>query len=441
MSWFVRLEQADERHTILVVAVMVLLVESILAGQAANTPVGILRPAFGGQDFRPPDIVLVAAIIARVTSPVRRIHVPRSAVIWFAFIVFYFAQVIVGLLGENGKVEVLFQGKALLYLVGGAIVGAGVSVNRAAEQLRKLAPVLAGVVLLALALKTAGIVWKIDTPVQRINGLGRLSNDTVSIIVVLGAAAMLTEVVRQRPRPLVTGSALILLLAPFAGSQRASYLVLAALAVSFGFVAAGSTWSRRANITGTEAGLLIAGLIGLVAIGFTLTPAPGVLTSQVEKSFFAEAEGRSASARFDLYSEAIVKIKERPVFGHGVGVKVTRQAELSKREVSAAAHNILFDMTMRTGFVGLAIFLAAIVTLVLRGIRRWREAEDSMLGAVMLSATLAVLAVMTKAMVEPALDKFRLSLTLGLAAGMILSGEVDTHGEPLSEPASVESAT
>ena len=84
-TWFYMLEIEEERHTIFVVLAVVFLVEAIIAGGGANVPVGLLRPQFGGQDFRPPDVVIVAAVGAHLLAG-RIGRIGPLSFAWFPFV-------------------------------------------------------------------------------------------------------------------------------------------------------------------------------------------------------------------------------------------------------------------------------------------------------------------------------------------------------------------
>lgn len=420
LGWFYSLEEDDNRHMILIVLVCTLLAEALLAGPAAEVPVGILRPRVFGQDFRPPDAVILAALAARVLS-VRGTHVSRLAVGWMLFLLMYTTGVAVGLLEGIPYVEVLFQGKAVFYLIGGMTIASGADVMRVYQSTWRLGYVLAALVPIAVVLEAINFNISVSTPVQDLNRLGRLSNDTVTLITLVGVLVILTEATRPNRRLKVGIAALLLLLAPAAGHQRASYLVLLAILLAFGVLSFGKTWSRRATVTPVEMGLIGTGMLGLVVLGFLITSSPGVIIGPVQDAFGGEAEERSAAARISLVDQAIEKIGDSPVIGSGVGTKVIRKAELSNKEVEAAAHNVFLDVTMRIGFVGLFLFLGALWSTASHGGRIWRRARDNITASVAAAGTIIVFGVLTKGMVEPALDKFRLSLSMGIGIGLVMA--------------------
>ena len=420
LSWFYMLEQRDERHTIFLVLVFTLIVEAVLAGPAADVPVGILRPRIGGQDFRPPDLVIVAALGAHLLAGGGR-RISAQAAAWATFISVYVLGAAIGILNDLPMSDVLFQGKAAFYLLGGIVVASGADVRRVFDSVGKLGVALAILVPIGVPIRTARIRFTVDTPIQRLRGLGLMSNDTITILVLVGAAVIITEACRRTPRLAVLVAGGVLLLAPIAGKQRASYLVLGFVILALAVLQMGVTWRRRSSVTGVEVMLGCAALFGVVIAGFLATASPGVVVGQVENAFGGANEQRSAQARVLLYDEALSKISDNPVIGSGVGTTVLRQVGSTNQELPAAAHNIVLDIALRTGVVGLALLTVAIGVSMIRGVSIWRSNIDNAVAAVAISCVVVMLGVVTKGMVEPALDKFRLSLLLGLSVGGLLA--------------------
>lgn len=420
LIWFFSLEYRGERHKIFLVLFFTLLVEALLAGPAADVPPGILRPRLFGQDFRPPDLVIAAALATRLLA-VTHLRASRVALAWAGFIAVYVTGVIVGLLHGIPYGEVLFQGKGAFYIVGGMLIASGADVRRIGESVSNFAIVLAALVPIGVIIEAINLNISLNTPLQRLNRLGRLSNDSVTLITLIGMAVVLIEATRTERRPKAAIAGAVLLLAPAAGHQRASYLVLAVGLVLIFTLSLGSTWRRRSSLTGVETSLFGVALVGLVFAGVAATASPGVVIAPVQDAFSGEAEERSASARFTLIDQALDKIQDSPVIGSGVGTKVIRKAELSNKEVEAAAHNVVLDVAMRVGLFGLLLFLTAVIVTLTNALRVWRRARDNVVASVAIAGAFIMLGVVTKGMVEPALDKFRLSLSLGIGIGLVLA--------------------
>ena len=435
--WFASLEARNERHTILVVLGVVVLVEAVLAGPASEVPRGILRPEIAGQDFRPPDAIIAAALAARVMN-LKGDRVSTMALWWSGFLAMYVTAAAVGILNGFPVVEVLFQAKGAFYLIGGMTIASGADPKRLSESIGRLSVIAAAVIVIAFMVSALNLRIAFAIPGQRFNRLGNLSNDSITLMILIGVLALVIEATRGKPRPLYTGSALILLLSPAAGQQRASYLVLAACLAMLAILFFSPTWKDRSRVTLLEVSLVFAGLIAVAGVNFVVNDGAEIV-APIEDAFSGAAEQRSAESRFSLASQAIDKIQERPILGWGAGIKVIRQAQLSNREVAAAAHNVILDLAMRVGLVGLGLFLAAVFTTVTAGARVWRSARSDLVAAAAAAGTICMLAVISKGMVEPALDKFRLSLSMGMSVGLVMAAlHQHLHGNDAASGAVAE---
>ncbi len=87
-----------------------------------------------------------------------------------AFIALYVLGVAIGTLNDLPMVDVLYQGKAAFYLVGGMVVASGADVRRLFDAIGKVGVGLAVLVPIGMAVRTAGLQFTIDTPVQRFAG-------------------------------------------------------------------------------------------------------------------------------------------------------------------------------------------------------------------------------------------------------------------------------
>ena len=421
--WFTNLEKLGRRHTIFLILIGVLLVEAILAGPAAQTPVGILRPRVGGQDFRPPDLVIIAALGARVVASPGLTRFRPELLLWMSFLTWYGFGVVVGLSNNFPAQDVLFQGKAVFYMVGGTIIASGADLRRTANGVRRLALPMAVLVAIATFFQIADISFTVSTPVQRLNRLGQLGNDSITLVIVLGAAVLLGEAVRRDRNLLATASGIVMLFAPLAGRQRASYAVLVAVVAGAMIIVLLTSFRRRLAASGTEAALVGAGIVAIAGLALVLTAgsSSGFVGAQVTDAFTGQRNENSAAARFDLADQAINLIQERPIAGWGLGVKVVRVAADSGRTTGAAAHNLSLDLTMRSGVIGASLFILSLAAILRLAAIRWRHDPLPGAAAIRVAGTLAILGFLAKGAVEPAMEKFRLSLMLGIGVGLILA--------------------
>lgn len=414
ISWFRILDSSGRSHRIFVVLVGAYVVEAVVTSEASSVPFGLLRPRILGQDFRPVDLVIFAAIAARTLSS-RPIRVGRLELAWAPFVLLYFVGVIAGLWVQLPFVQVLFQGKLLLYLFGGAMVASQADPDRVAASIGRLATWLAPLVPIGLIVETTGARIAISTPVQRLPTLGRFSNDTITIFVVIGAAALVAELVRDRQRVGVIVAGVVLMAAPLSGDQRASYLTLVACIGALFFVLLGPTQRRRSPIGPTHVFLGGAVMVAMALVGV----AAGPLTAIVDDAFAGQANEDSAEARVGLYEEAAASINEHVLIGSGVGAQVESTKPATGAELVTTAHNVLLDVLLRVGAIGLVAFVVALAVSLWTGFRVWRDAPTDGAAAVGIGAVLGLVGWFAKAMVEPGLDKYRLAMVLGLSVGLL----------------------
>jgi O-antigen ligase len=414
VAWFYVLESNDRRHTIFVVVALSFILEAIATPEAASVPTGVLRPELLGQDFRPPDLFLFAALAARLLAG-RWGRIGPVGLAWFPFFAIYFTGVVIGLLIGLDFAQVLFQGKALLYVVGGLVVASGVDVNRVNDSIGRVGLVLAPLVPVALIMTLTGTTIAVDTPLQSFPSLGQFSHDTVTLLVVIGGAVIITEAVRARPRWYVAASGVILLMVPITREQRGSYLTLAAVVVALLLLATGKTWRRRSSVIGVQVGMIVATLLAVGAVGLVA----GAPSASLEETFGGQGKKESARERVLLYEQAIEMAEQRPILGSGVGIQVGIQRVNTGEQLDTTAHNLVLDIWLRVGLVGAAFMAIALGATVWTAISVWRGSATNPVAAVAIVGLLGVLGWLAKALVEPALDKFRLSLLLGLALGFV----------------------
>jgi O-antigen ligase len=414
-AWFFVLESSGRRHTIFNVVVITFIVEAVLTPEVSAVPVGLFRPELFGQDFRPPDLLLFAALAARLLAG-RWGRIGPVGLAWSPFFAFYFTGVVIGLYVGLEFAQVLFQGKVLLYILGGLVVASGVDIDRLYESIGNLGLVLAPLLPIGLIVSLSSLEIAVDTPLQSFPQLGLLSHDSVTILVVIGGAVIITEAVRTRPRWYVGLAGLALLLVPITRDQRGSYLTLAMVLVTLVIVTLGGrTWRRRSSVTGSQIAVIAAVLIAVGTIGLVSGAPSGI----VEEAFGGQGNEESAKERVRLYEESLTLAQEKPLFGHGVGMEVQTTRVNTGEDLQTTAHNLVLDIWLRIGLVGVGFLLIALGVTVWTAAAVWRGRAPDKVAAIAIAGLLGVLGWLAKALVEPALDKFRLSLLLGLALGFV----------------------
>lgn len=422
-AWFVMLETNDRRHTIFNIVAITFIFEAVVTPEVASVPVGLLRPEVFGQDFRPPDLLLFAALAARLLAG-RWGRVGPVGLAWFPFFALYLTGVVIGLLVGLEFAQVLFQGKVLLYILGGLVVASGVDVDKLYDSIGTLGLVLAPLLPIGLIVSLSNLEIAVDTPLQSFPTLGQLSHDSVTLLVVIGGAVIITEAVRSRPRWYVAGAGVALLLVPITRDQRGSYLTLAAVVVTLAIVAlGGQTWRRRSSVSGTQFALIAVVLIGVGSVSL----ATGATSGFIDEAFGGQGNVESADERLKLYRASVELAQQRPILGYGVGAEVETTRVNSGEDLQTTAHNLVLDIWLRVGFVGVGFVLVALAVTAWTAVAVWRGPASDRVAAIAIAGLIGVLGWLAKALVEPALDKFRLSLLLGLALGFVAASWRAAH--------------
>jgi O-antigen ligase len=421
LVWFSACERRGDRHTVAVVVLALLALEAVAGGDVADLPRGLLRFGVFGLDLRPAEVAVLAGVASRLLATRELRSVTLPAVVWGAFLLWYATAGVVGVVNGAPTNVVLFQGKLLLDLGGALVVGAGLDLGRSGRWLRRNARSIAACMAVVFVFAFTRTTVPLDLPFQRLPAFGRLGSDVLTLLAGVGAALLALGGVQAGRRLPVGVAAVLLCAAPLAGGQRAAFVSAAAAVLTVAVAMAGDTARRRIRVTPTEVGVFLVGFLALSFAALSITVSPTVVSDRVVKTFFEEVEERTAQARVSLYDQATDLIRERPVMGWGLGVQVVVRMEFTGAERNVSAHNLVLDMWMRTGIAGVLLFGAGVTSAVVAGVRRWRDDPDDIAAAMALGLLATVLAVLAKAMVEPALEKYRLGIVLGLAMGALLA--------------------
>jgi len=85
----------------------------------------------------------------------------------------------------------------------------------------------------------------------------------------------------------------------------------------------------------------------------------------------------------------------------------------------AYAHNIVLDLWLRLGLVGLTIFVVALADSIIGGLRAWRRHTDPRIAALSLALVAVLAGLIATGFLEPLLDEYRFATLLGVSLGML----------------------
>jgi O-antigen ligase len=439
LAWFVHLERMGKRIVAVLVILGLVVVESVLYPNPNLVPPGLFHPGVGGSfnasgadynlgtSFRLPDILIPLALAARLLGRGRPLRLSAASLWWLAFSTWLAAAAVVGKESGNPSSLIFYEGKAIIY-IGFLHLAAGVPARdyvygRAFRRFLMGAAVLAA---FAVVLEQTGRHISLSLPLVPIRGMGPMGADTATIFLTLGMITAALCLCSERSRLSLLVASVPLLLASFVAGQRAA-LIAFGLALLAMVVLALTRW-RRIRMTPTELGLGAATLAMLLMVPVFVTAIAGKekpvlpIVGSVAADFTTQAKQLSAQDRLNQWTSARSRIVQHPWIGSGLGTEYTHYDPGYKVFVSTdLTHNIALDLLMRTGALGVGLFLIAVALTLFAGVRTWWQHEEPLIAAFGLAVSCALFGLLGKGMVESIFEKFRLATLLGFLIGAIAS--------------------
>lgn len=436
---FWRLERRDRGITVVAIIWSLLLLEVTLYPNQSTVPPGLFHPTLGGLSFRLFDLIVPLAMVARIG-----VHgfgrFGGNTLLWGAFIGWVLTAGMIGLLNGNRLEIASFEAKVLLYLsaiyLTATIPAREYLASRMITRLIGAAAVLATLLLIT---DTAGVSFDLGarppedaadflTEGDEFGQTGELSTDAATMFVALGVIALALAFNSPAPgqRAALMVAAAPLLASTIGGAQRAAFIELGvALALLVLLIAVSS---RALRTTATEIGLAAMIVAALVLTPLLVSTARGEeagrapFEREIVVSIAGPVEQQTTEGRLHQWRAARGLIEERPLLGWGLGKEYEYFdpgfGEFFTVDIS---HNIVIDLLLRTGIVGLLLFLAAVGTSAYRGLRAWFGERDGLLAALALGTVAAVAGVLAKGLAESLFEKYRVALVLMLLIGMLIS--------------------
>jgi O-antigen ligase len=425
-AWFVQLEREGRPLVVLVFLVWLLVVESILYYSPNLVLIGLFHPEVGGVSFRVFDLLIPAAVIARMLSG-RPHRLQASALLWLPFLAWLAASAVLGVLRGNNMQYLTFESKLGIYLAV-VLLASEIPARTVLESVavRRLVIGSAIVATVLTLTELAGLEIAIPIPMLPIESLGRFGSDIASIFVGMGLAVLAVALCSERGRGGMLLAATPLIVCCFAVSQRAA-LVALAVSILVLMVMIPLAW-RRLRTTVTE--MTVVGAVGLammmvpVVLPAVSESRPGALpfAGPVATAFTSRAKQLSGEDRINQWKKATRVIAERPVFGHGLGVTyVYWDPGFFQFKEAFLTHNIVGDLLIRTGAIGLLLFALAALSGIGVGLRMWLREPDPRIAALALGCAAAVAGILAKGLVESIFEKYRLSIFLALLLGIAIA--------------------
>lgn len=426
---FVRLERSARTLGVVLWVLGVVLVDAAVWPDPNTVPAGLFHPDLGGTNFRLVDVVVLAALAARAVGRGMPTSFSVPALCWAAFLLWYAAAAVRGVLVGNDPTELVYQGKALAYL-GVLCVASGVRPgewsSRALDRFLLAAAAVSGLLLVT---SQASLTSDAALPLLPLLETGALGADLATLDVSLGLLALVRALTAVRGRTTMLVAAVVLLVAPAGSGQRAALIGLATglLVVAVLLVRGGRPVLPRGGDV-VVAALVVLTLLTVPALVSTLAGGSGELPLAATLSEAIDSRGKqlSAQGRINQWREVRPLLAEAPGQGHGLGYTYEYYEPGPQEFIrSGLTHNIAGDLLLRTGLIGLVLFGAALTSTCLACAARLRRASPALLIGASAAVVAVVVAWATKGMVESLLEKYRLAVLLGIVSGLALALDPD----------------
>jgi O-antigen ligase len=314
--------------------------------------------------------------------------------------------------------------------VGGYALASGVPIHRflearVFERLVRWAAIAATVLIVLTA---AGKSYAVHLPLLPLPDFGIDADDAASIFAALGVIGLMLELAKEKRSRLTLACVVPLLVCPFFADQRAVLVMEGAAVTVVLLVAAGPTARRRLRVRSTEvllSALAVVGVVLAVAVFPAAENQQAVVlpfSSTIAQTFDSEAKIESAADRASKWDVALGIIRQHPIIGSGMGLEFSFwDPGPNQFAVTDVTENILLDLWIRAGLIGVGLFLLALVASVFDGLAVWRQHPDRMVAVLALALVAVVVGFFAKGMVESIFEKYRLATMFGLSLGLLRS--------------------
>jgi O-antigen ligase len=435
---FARWERTGREHFVVMALLGMLVLETSLYENQDQMPRDLFHPGSGAFEFRLPEVIVTLALLARVVVRGRATRVGVAPLLWMAFGAWIGVAAVEGILRHNDFTQIPYQGKVIVYVVGGYALAAGVPIRRFIEgrafvRLVRWSAVAATVLLV---MQAGGRAYAIHLPLLPLPDFGVDGNDASTIFAAIGLIGLLLELAKEKRSRLTLLACVPLMLSPFWSNQRAVLLMLGASVTTVLVVATGKTARRRLRVKSAEVLLTAMAVVGVV-LGVAVVPAleghgtvQVPLSATIHKTFSATGKIQSAQDRASKWAVAFSYIRQHPIIGNGLGVEFSfYEPGPNVITVTDVTENIGLDLWMRAGLIGLGLFVVALLLSLFEGLAAWRLHPDRMVAVLALALVAVIVGLIAKGMVESIFEKYRLATMLGLSLGLLRSA-VTSSGAP-----------
>jgi O-antigen ligase len=353
------------------------------------------------------------------------------------------AEVVEGYLRGNDPSQILYEAKAIIYVVGGYALASGVPVRQYLEAhvFERLARWFAPLAIVLDLLSAANKQLDINVPLLPLPNFGAVGADVATMFGAVGIIALMLELGKERRNVWTVCCTIPLLISTVMSGQRAALIGLSASIAFLLVIGLGEGARRRLRV---HVGEILLAVLAVVAITVAVIMVPAALrqeapkipfSSTINTEFTSTGKAESAQDRINESQAARQMIPQQLILGWGLGYEYTYWAPGPNVVVtSGLTEDIYLDLLLRTGIIGAALFVAAMLVSLGDGMRVWRRHPDRVVAIFGLALVAVIFGILVKGGFESIFEKYRLATTLGLLLGMLRSAVTSAGGTLSSMP-------
>jgi O-antigen ligase len=431
VSLFVRWEREGKEQLVPLVLLGLLVLDGSIYADPNLVPRGLFHPGSGATQLRLPEIYITLALIARLIARGRPTRIGLPAGLWLAFGGWLFVGLVEGKLYHNPFSQDIYEAKDILYIVGAYALAAGVPVRKYFERgdLYKLGTLSVVCATVLDLMHIGGVSVNTNLPLLPLQDFGGVGAETAALFLAIGLLCFLTRLATG-PVKLRHVLALVPVIVSVVLANQRAVLVNLAVVVLVVLLAVLVAHRRgMARRFHARSGHVVLALLALLAIGLAVVVVPAAvdrhapkipLASTYDSLFNNRGKAESAQDRLNLASQAEALIPHHLFIGYGLGIQFTYyEAGTRTVQTIAYAHNIVLDLWLRLGLVGLITFVLALADSIIGGLRAWRRHTDPRIAALALALVAVLAGLMATGFLEPLIDEYRFATLLGVSLGML----------------------
>src|SRR4051794_2153932 len=221
---FVRLERQGRSVTVVYIVLGIIIVETALYPDPNNVPAGIFHPTLGGgTNFRLQDVLIPAALAARLLARGGPRRVTLQTALWASVIAWLGVAAAIGISSGNSTSLVLFEAKAMIYLAA-FVLTLGVPTEELFDRRRfdRLVFATAAIAAVTTVTQQANVIVYAHVPLVPLAAAGPVGSDGASLYATIAVFALAVGMTREEKRFPLMIAAVPLLASVVAAGQRAA---------------------------------------------------------------------------------------------------------------------------------------------------------------------------------------------------------------------------